>query len=107
MKIKWSDEALQTWNDSLEFCIINYGKSFGKKLLEILISKTNLLESFPESGSPMSMLNTEEYNYRSITLYKDYKIFYRVDYQNDCVLIIDIINMRMSYDSMKKKISGK
>lgn len=53
------------------------------------------------------MLNTEEFSYRSITLYKDYKIIYRIDYQNDCITIIDIVNMRMRYRKMRKLISGK
>ncbi|MBQ4406676.1 MAG: type II toxin-antitoxin system RelE/ParE family toxin [Bacteroidales bacterium] len=107
MKIKWSDEAQQTWDESLEYCVVNYGKHFGEKLLGILTSKTNSLASFPESGSPMAMLNTKEFSYRSITLYKDYKIIYRVDYQNDCIIIIDIVNMRMSYRKMRNLISGK
>jgi len=53
------------------------------------------------------MLDTDTYNYRSITLYKDYKIIYRVDYSNDYVFIVNILNMRMSYETMQEIISGK
>ena len=107
MNIKWSDDARQTWNESFEYCIENYGKHFAQKLLKILERKTNSLAVFPESGSPMQMLDTDTYNYRSITLYKDYKIIYRVDYSNDYGFIVNILNMRMSYETMQEIISGK
>ena len=39
MNIKWSDDARQTWNESFEYCIENYGKHFVQKLLKILERK--------------------------------------------------------------------
>ena len=98
---------MQTWCDSLEYCVANYGVHFGKKLSDILDKKTASLTVFPESGSPMPQLDSEKYSYRSIVLYKDYKIIYRVDYPNDVVIIVDIVYMRMDYDNIKKRIANR
>ena len=107
MRVKWSDKAKQTWKESFEYCVSNYGVHFGKKLSDILLKKTTSLSACPEIGSPMPKLDSANYSYRSVVLYKDYKIIYRIDYQNDYVIIIDIVNMRMDYDNLRKKVSGK
>ncbi len=107
MEIKWSADAKQTWLNSLEYCVDNYGIHFGLKLSNILTKKIDTISSFPESGSPMPQLDTETYKYRSILLYKDYKIIYRIDYQNNNIIILDIVNMRSDYGNIIKRVSGK
>jgi len=107
MRVRWSVEAEQTWQESLVYCIVNYGEHFGKKLSTILTKKILILSTYPESGNPMPLLSTEDFNYRSIVLYKEYKIIYRIDYQNNMIIIIDIVNMRIDYDNIRKRVSGK
>lgn len=101
MKIVWTAESLKRLKEIFDYYNKEASIIIAKKLVEGIISHTDILVNQPEIRSIEELLKKRKNNYRYL-VYKNYKIIYWHD--NDKIYIATVFDTRQNPQKMKKDI---
>ncbi|MCC4214190.1 type II toxin-antitoxin system RelE/ParE family toxin [Leeuwenhoekiella parthenopeia] len=95
MKIIWSEFAEMQLDDIFQYYVKKANITVAKKLLRELILEPNKLIDAPFIGQEEAILKDRKINYRYL-IFKNYKIIYSVDLENNYIKIADVFDTRQN-----------
>lgn len=98
-QVIWSDEALTDLEAIYDFIAEN-SQPAAQRVVENLLSRTNQLEAFPESGAPQETLSSKFKEYRYL-VEGHYKIIYRFKPEEGVVYIDVIFDTRLDPEKLR------
>lgn len=107
VKIILLDPFKQVYHDIAAYTMEEYGRTTLKKLTEEFNNIVNRLGSYPTSFPEEQLLNKMTHKYRCIIFRKNFKIIYRYEEASNTIILIDIWDMRMNPQKLKKEFNKK
>ena len=99
VQVIWSNEALGDLEIIYDF-IAEKSNNAAKKIIENILSKTNQLESFPESGPRQEKIGNTTRAYRYL-VEGNYKIIYTYQPEQSLIYIEVIFDTRLNPEKIK------
>jgi toxin ParE1/3/4 len=102
MRLDWTLDAENDLIDVSNYLQIKSSKAKADIIIEKIISKTELLEKFPQMGSIENNSLVEGMNLRYL-IEGNYKILYRINPQKGTIEILSVFNTRQDPSKMLSK----
>lgn len=102
--IVWTNKAKEARRNLYVQGVINFGVHTAMKMVQKIMSITERLEWFPETGYIEPSLEGITPTYRACYINKRFKIIYWYDKKNDNVVIENIWNTRRSPKNLTNRL---
>lgn len=106
MQIEWTDIALDSLKDVIEYTKEQFGDSQVKIISHKILNTIDCITSLPTAFPLEPLLTRKKPIYRSAIVIKELKIVYR-QMTNDHILVLFVWNTRMSAREVKKRLRIK
>lgn len=103
-KIKWTVKADRLFDKYVFNAFLEYGRKTSQKWMEERIVFADRVAKHPESYTPEALLADRKHQYRSCKIMDRFKIVYYYAKSSDIVHIVDIWDMLMSPENLKRRI---
>lgn len=100
MKVYWTEFALNSLREIYTYHKIHAGTSIANKIKLKIFTSTGQLAHHPYSGSPETLLNIKDIDYRYV-ISGNYKIIYKV--HSSIIYITDIFDCRQDPDKIPSR----
>lgn len=104
-QIRWTLKADRLFDKYVLNAFLEYGSKTSKRWMQERITFANHVRKHPESYAPESILTNRKHIYRSCRIMNRFKIVYYYAKTSDTVHIVDIWDMRMNPENLKRRIS--
>ena len=101
LKIIWSEFAETQLDEIYEYYKIEVSEAIAKKLLTGIITAPNSLLNNPHIGQEEELLKNRAIQYRYL-VYKNYKLIYSIDIENNLLKIADVFDTRQNPPKLKR-----
>ena len=96
-KIKWTDEAVRSLDEILDYIIENSGITIAEKIYQKIRTKTALLEVSPLHGREVKELNSLRKEYHEVII-NPWRIIYTID--NKVINILLVVDNRRDLEEL-------
>ena len=101
LKIIWSEFAETQLDEIYEYYEKKASPQIAKKLLKGIINEPKKLIKTPLIGQEEELLKQREIHYRYL-IFKNYKLIYSVDMENEFIKIADVFDTRQNPPKIKR-----
>lgn len=103
-QVKWTTKADRLFDQYVFNAYLEYGQKTSKRWMQERIAFADRVAKHPESYSPETLLAGRKRKYRSCHILGRFKIVHYYAKSSDTVHIVDIWDMRMSPENLKRRI---
>ena len=101
LKAVWSEFAELQLDEIFEYYKKNASSIVATKLVNGIINETNKLIETPYIGQEEELLKERENKYRYL-VFKNYKIIYSIDLENEFIKIADVFDTRQNSPKLQR-----
>ena len=102
--IKWNKKARRMFVAHINYARQEFGFATALQWFDKKNEIEERIRKYPESYPPEELLNNKRRTYRRATLMTNFKILFVYYPSSDTVRIVDIWDMRMSPENLKRRI---
>lgn len=95
LKIYWTDFAKSSLHEIFDYYMKKAGVRISKNLISGIINATSILSNQPFTGQKEDLLSYRIENFRYL-VFKNYKIIYWINHENQRVEIVDVFDTRQN-----------